>query len=233
MTHGKSQPSWRCPDTLAVVTINWAIYANGGRPLPGLATSQAQEVIDSGNAGYQYPVAPQGILDGGRSCSQPSAGRYPRQCVDERRILAARPGRLGSHDNRPDGAHRRQRPDDNDPTMWAQRVFATASAPAWVKTILGLRQALVRLIGVKRANPGDVFTVGKVIDGKALIDTDDTHLHFAAGVRPDPEAGLLHVVTAVEFHGRRGRLYFIPVRFLHDQVLRSMMTSAVELECTP
>lgn len=122
---------------------------------------------------------------------------------------------------------------DNDPTMWAQRVFSTGSAPAWVKALLGLRQALVRLIGVKRADPRQVFTVGKVVDGEALIDTDDIHLHFAAGVRPEPDAGLLHVVTAVEFHGRRGRLYFTPVRFLHDQVLRSMMTSAVERELAP
>lgn len=121
---------------------------------------------------------------------------------------------------------------NNDATIWAQRVFATGSAPSWVKSLLGLRQALVGLIGVKRANPRQVFSVAKVVDGEALIDTDDTHLHFAAGVRPDPDAGLLHVVTAVEFHGRRGRLYFIPVRFLHDQVLRSMMTSAVERDHT-
>lgn len=127
----------------------------------------------------------------------------------------------------------RMRSSDDDPMMWAQRVFATGSAPAWVKTLLVLRQALVGLIGVKRADPRQVFTVGEVIDGEALIDTDEIHLHFAAGVRPDSEAGLLHVVTAVQFHSRRGRLYFIPVRFLHDQVLRSMMTSAVERELTP
>lgn len=121
---------------------------------------------------------------------------------------------------------------DHDPTIWARRIFSVGSAPAWVKTLLRLRQALVGLIGVRRANTATVFTVDRVVDGEALIDTDETHLHFAAGVRPEPEAGLLHVVTAVEFHGRRGRLYFIPVRFLHDQVLRSMMTRAVEGEIT-
>lgn len=121
---------------------------------------------------------------------------------------------------------------DHDPAIWARRVFSVGSAPAWVKTLLRLRQALVGLIGVRRANTATVFTVDRVVDGEALIDTDETHLHFAAGVRPEPEAGLLHVVTAVEFHGRRGRLYFIPVRFLHDQVLRSMMTRAVEGEIT-
>lgn len=122
---------------------------------------------------------------------------------------------------------------DNDPTMWARRVFGAGSAPAWVKILLGLRQALVGLMGIRRADRGTVFSVDRVVDGEALIDTDDTHLHFVASVRPDPEAGLLHVVTAVEFHGRRGRLYFIPVRFLHDQVLRSMMSKAVKRELGP
>lgn len=122
---------------------------------------------------------------------------------------------------------------EHDPTLWARRIFSVGSAPSWVKTLLRLRQALVGLIGIRRADTDTVFTVGRVVDGEALIDTNETHLHFAAGVRPEPEAGLLHVVTAVEFHGRRGRLYFIPVRFLHDQVLRSMMTRAVEFEITP
>jgi len=117
---------------------------------------------------------------------------------------------------------------DDDPILWARRVFSVDSAPAWVKTLLRLRQGLVALIGVRRADTATVFAVGRVVDGEALIDTNETHLHFVAGVRPDCQAGLLHVVTAVEFHGRRGRMYFIPVRFLHDQVLRSMMTRAVK-----
>lgn len=117
---------------------------------------------------------------------------------------------------------------NDDPTIWARRIFSAGSTPAWVRIPLGLRQALVGLIGVRRADPGTVFNVDRVVEGEALIDTDDTHLHFAAAIQPDAEEGLLHVVTAVEFHGFRGRLYFFPVRFLHDQVLRSMMTRAVE-----
>ena len=63
-----------------------------------------------------------------------------------------------------------------------------------------------------------------VRDGEALIDTDDRHLRFVAGVRAGH--GLLHVTTAVQFKGWRGHCYFVPVRFLHDQVTRSMMTAA-------
>ena len=45
-----------------------------------------------------------------------------------------------------------------------------------------------------------------------------------AGVRADEH--LLHVTTVVQLKGWRGQLYFLPVRFLHDQITRSMMTAA-------
>ena len=68
--------------------------------------------------------------------------------------------------------------------------------------------------------------VSEVRDGEALIQTDDRHLRFVAGVRADD--GLLHVTRAVQLKGRRGRLYFLPVRFLHDQITRSMMAAAAQ-----
>jgi hypothetical protein len=34
------------------------------------------------------------------------------------------------------------------------------------------------------------------------------------------------VTTAVQLKGWRGRLYFLPVRFGHDQITRSMMAAA-------
>jgi hypothetical protein len=40
------------------------------------------------------------------------------------------------------------------------------------------------------------------------------------------EPGLVHVTTAVMLKGWRGRLYFMPVRLLHDAVSRSMMATA-------
>jgi hypothetical protein len=35
------------------------------------------------------------------------------------------------------------------------------------------------------------------------------------------------VTTAVWFHGRRGRTYFLPVRVLHDPVTRTMTRRAI------
>ena len=112
----------------------------------------------------------------------------------------------------------------HDAGQWARDIFAAGSAPAWIRVLFGIREAAVRLVGIPPSRPG-MLAVREVRDGEAQIDTDDRHLRFVAGIRVDD--GLLHVTTAVRLKGWRGRLYFWPVRFLHDQVTRSMMTAAV------
>jgi hypothetical protein len=70
-----------------------------------------------------------------------------------------------------------------------------------------------------------MLAVDRVVGDEAIIDTDDRHLRFVAAVSTG--AGLVHVTTAVTLKGWRGRLYFVPVRLLHDAVTRSMMAAAV------
>jgi hypothetical protein len=53
------------------------------------------------------------------------------------------------------------------------------------------------------------------------------HLHFAAAVRADADAGLVHVTTAVALKGWRGQVYFAPVRVLHDAVTRVMISHPI------
>lgn len=113
-----------------------------------------------------------------------------------------------------------------DPAWWAERVFSIRSMPRWIVFLLGLRQVLVRLIGVKRA-PSTVFDVKAVFGEEALIAADDRHLDFRAGVAIDVEQRLLRVTTVVRFHGWRGRLYFIPVGVSHDPITRAMARRAV------
>ncbi len=115
---------------------------------------------------------------------------------------------------------------DADASTWAKEIFSVRSSPRWVKGLLGLRQALVRLIGVRPAQAG-VFAVTAVVGNEAIIDHDERHLRFVVGAGVDRERHLLWVTTAVRLHGRRGRLYFVPVRFLHDPVTRSMMRAAI------
>jgi hypothetical protein len=89
--------------------------------------------------------------------------------------------------------------------------------------LFAARQLLVPLLGIPKGSP-QMFAVTEVRGDQTVIDTDDAHLRFVAAVQAEPR--LLHVTTAVQLKGWRGRLYFLPVRFLHDQITRSMMQVA-------
>jgi hypothetical protein len=91
---------------------------------------------------------------------------------------------------------------------------------------MGLRQVVAPLVGASQGS-WDVFAVREVEGDEALIAYPDRHLDFRASVGVDVDAGLLWVTTAVWFHGRRGRTYFLPVRFLHDPVTRTMTRRAI------
>ncbi|HEY3717598.1 MAG TPA: DUF2867 domain-containing protein [Jatrophihabitantaceae bacterium] len=112
----------------------------------------------------------------------------------------------------------------SDPEVWAKAIFDSRTVPSWVKALFVIREGAVRLLRITPGNP-QMLAVDRVVGDEALIDTDDVHLHFAAGVRAAD--GLLHVTTAVALKGWRGQLYFTPVRLLHDAVTRSMMNRAV------
>jgi len=114
----------------------------------------------------------------------------------------------------------------HDPAVWARAVFDLRSLPAGAKALFAAREVAVRLLGIPPGDPS-MLAVDRVVDGEAVIDTDDRHLRFVATVRVDADRGLLHTTTAVHLKGRLGRLYFAPVRLLHDAITRAMMTSAV------
>jgi hypothetical protein len=113
-----------------------------------------------------------------------------------------------------------------DPRVWAEELFSLKSMPGWVTALMGLRQAVVGLVGISRA-PAGVFAVAEVRGEEALISADDTHLDFRCGVAYDGGARLLRVTTAVRLKGWRGRLYFTPVRLLHPLVVHAMMARTI------
>jgi len=115
-----------------------------------------------------------------------------------------------------------------DPRVWAEELFSLTlkSLPGWVTALMGLRQAVVGLVGISRA-PAGVFAVAEVRGEEALISADDTHLDFRCGVAYDAGARLLRVTTAVRLKGWRGRLYFAPVRLLHPLVVHAMMARTI------
>jgi hypothetical protein len=115
-----------------------------------------------------------------------------------------------------------------EPRLWAETIFSGAVVPPWVKWLMGIRQTLVTLIGLKPA-PKDIFAVARVVGEEALISADDKHLDFRCGVALDASGMLLRVTTAVRLKGWRGRLYFLPVRILHPLVVHAMMARAIRV----
>lgn len=112
---------------------------------------------------------------------------------------------------------------DHTAEQWARAVFDVTSLPPWVRALFAVREVAASAL---RLPPGDptMLAVNAVVGSEAIIDTDEAHLRFVAAVRQEP--GLVHVTTLVTLKGWRSRLYFAPVRLLHDVVTRSMMTSA-------
>lgn len=112
-----------------------------------------------------------------------------------------------------------------DPAVWARTLFARRSMPHWVRAALAVRQLLVPLLGIRRT-PADAFEVTRVEEREALISVRERHLDVHIGVGIDPEARLVQVTTAVRLHGRRGRLYFWPVRVGHAPVVDALLRRA-------
>ena len=70
-----------------------------------------------------------------------------------------------------------------------------------------------------------MLAVDTVVDGEAVIDTDDRHLHFVASVATTQLA--VWCTSSPSCGSRAGAAaYFVPVRFLHDPVTRAMMQRA-------
>jgi hypothetical protein len=112
-----------------------------------------------------------------------------------------------------------------DPRVWAEEMFRLRTMPAWIGAALAVRQAVVPLLGIRRA-PRDTFAVRDQVGDEVLIAADDTHLDFRCGVAVDRSAQLVRVTTTVRLHGWRGRVYFAPVRMLHPVVIQAMIRRA-------
>jgi hypothetical protein len=107
------------------------------------------------------------------------------------------------------------------PQDWADAVFR--DPPAWVVALLGLRQALVGLVGIRRSDMSAFDTVARTED-EVLLGTDDTHLDFRASVRCGADTVVL--TTVVHVHSGRGRLYWGVVRHVHPVVVKAMLARA-------
>jgi len=107
------------------------------------------------------------------------------------------------------------------PRQWADAIFG--SAPPWMSVLFGIREVLVRLVGIE---PGGshVFDTVAATDDEVLLGTDHKHLSFRASVLLEPSRVVLS--TVVQVHNRRGRVYSAVVRLLHPIVVRTSLTRA-------
>ncbi|WP_037068760.1 DUF2867 domain-containing protein [Pseudonocardia acaciae] len=108
-----------------------------------------------------------------------------------------------------------------DPQVWADAVFR--DPPKWVVALLGLREAIVGLVGIARGGWKSFDTVARSED-EVLLGADERHLDFRASVLREPDRVV--VGTVVRLHSARGRAYFALVRPVHPVIVRAMLTRA-------
>ncbi len=145
---------------------------------------------------------------------------------------------------------------DSDNSLDSTRVgkaFFTSS-PQWVGALFALRNRIVALFGLKTSGSstnrqellnrftcqkGERLGLFKVFDKteqEVILGEDDKHLDFRISLFLDQTPGgtgvkTLTISTTVTFHNAWGRLYFVPVRPLHKQIVPAMLKAIIrELE---
>jgi hypothetical protein len=111
----------------------------------------------------------------------------------------------------------------HDPQEWADAIFH--GPPLWIRGLFGLREAVVRLVGIERGG-SHVFATVDWRPDEVLVGTDQGHLGFRASVLVEP--GRVVLSTVVRLHNRRGRAYSALVRRIHPVVVRGMLARAVQ-----
>jgi hypothetical protein len=103
--------------------------------------------------------------------------------------------------------------------MSATRL-AFAHGPAWIRALMGLRNRLVAVFGLKAAPPGMFPVVGQSPD-RVVLGFDDRHLDFRIVVAL--AGGWATLTTAVRWHNAFGRAYLAAVMPFHRVIAARML----------
>ena len=116
--------------------------------------------------------------------------------------------------------------------------------PVWVKWLLGLRDRIVSVSGLKTSSetgnenmpenvnfePGDQAGIFKVYnrgDNEIVMGEDDKHLNFRVSLLTVCEKGRLGesviLTTVVKYNNWFGRLYFALIKPFHKLIVRMML----------
>jgi hypothetical protein len=93
------------------------------------------------------------------------------------------------------------------------------SLPGWARSLLGLRNALVRPFGLKTGEPDrPIFPTCLETETEIILGTDDRHLNFRIAVLR--QEGRLYMSTWVHPHNIWGRAYLRLVMPFHILISR-------------
>lgn len=113
--------------------------------------------------------------------------------------------------------------DSRDPRAWQRAVLA--GGPSWVAALMGVRDAVVRPLGLRTTRSEErSFPVLATSGDEVLLGLDDRHLSFRVSVRVEENA--VCVTTLVQRHNLLGDLYWSLVRWFHPVVVRSLLRGA-------
>jgi Protein of unknown function (DUF2867) len=114
------------------------------------------------------------------------------------------------------------------------------STPSIVRALMGLRNAIVSLFGLKAGRHGSrldasmiktggrvgFFEMGFIAPQAAIVGADDSHLNFRALL--DIQNDVLSFKTQVQFNNVLGRIYFFFVKPFHRWIVPAMLKASVK-----
>ena len=98
--------------------------------------------------------------------------------------------------------------------------LAFAHGPLWIRALLGLRNRLGRVVGLKPAPPGG-FPVLRQAADQVVLGFDDRHLDFRVVVAV--AGGFATVTTLVRWHNAWGRAYLLAIMPFHRVIVARMV----------
>jgi hypothetical protein len=101
--------------------------------------------------------------------------------------------------------------------------LAFARGPLWIRALMGLRNGLVRLVGLKPARSRG-FPIVSETPREVVMGFDDRHLDFRIVVAV--AGGFATVTTLVRWHNAWGRAYLAAVLPFHRAIAARMIEGA-------
>jgi len=130
-----------------------------------------------------------------------------------------------------------------DASAFELYLQVVAHTPSWVNALMGLRNWMAGLAGLKNLGrlaafdatrqPGaykvgdrvGIFTLLYLTPEEVILGDSDKHLDVALSVRR-VDGKWLHTCTVVHVHNALGRLYMLPVTPLHKLIVQRMLANA-------